>query len=573
MRARTRVMTALLAAVSVVFAGLAAAAPASAADGFTYFQMRGDVGDYIAGPTDYSYFAPTATIGATLTTGSAFVSVREGSHWWYIDVRAPQGEEFVAGTTYNDAQRASFAVAPHPGLDIYGDGRGCNTVSGSFTVLEYEKDAGTGDVTRFVATFEQHCDEGTPAARGTVAWNAAKSPVTITSTTPATAILNGPVTVSGKLTDLAGPVPGAAVTVTRPDGAGGTVTLPATTGAGGSFSVQDTIGVTSQTYTVSYAGDAGHYAKSRTITVKPVKVSTAFSLSAPTTTVKRGTTYSLSGSLKGGGVGLAGVTVTLVRTDLAGSRTLYLKTSASGKFVVKDTPAVGGKVTWRATWPGTSRYAAPKPGTRTVTVSRTSTSLSISSNATTYGYGATARLTVHLGTTYTNRTVSVFARKTITGKTTLIKTATVGSTGNLVLSVPVTSKTVYSVKFAGDYRSLPAADSRTVNVRSKVVVTLSGFYGKSGSTYLFRTGTNIPVTVTVWPKREGPCVSLVAQRQSGGSWVTTASLSCAPLSAISTTYATLYTNGATGNGRIMASIGADAYAASGSSGWVYFRTG
>jgi hypothetical protein len=573
MRIRRRALTSALAAVAVVAAGLVAAAPAHAVDGLTYFQMRGDAGDYIAGPTTYSYTAPTADINATLTGGTAYVSVAEGSHWWFIDLRAPQGEEFVAGTTYTDAQRASFAVAPHPGIDIYGDGRGCNTVSGSFSVLEFEKDAGTGDVTRFAATFEQHCEGGTAAARGTIAWNAAKSPVTIASTTPTTAILNGPVTVSGKLTDLVGPVSGAAVTVTRPAAGGGTVTLNATTGADGSFSVQDTIGTTAQTYTVTYSGDASHYEKSRTITVTPVKVPTAFALTAPTTTLKRGTTYSLAGSLKGAGVGIAGATVTLVRTDLRGSKTIYVKTSSSGKFVVKDTPTIGGAVTWRATWPGTARYATPKPGTRTINVARTSTSLSITTNATSYAYGATARITVHLGTTYNNRTVSVFARKTITGKTTLIKTATVGSTGNLVLSVPVTSKTLYSVKFAGDYRYLPAADSRTVNVRSKVVVTLSGAYGRSGSTYLYRVGENVPVTVTVWPKREGPCVSLVAQRQSGSSWVTTATLSCAPLSAISTTYATLYTNGASGNGRIMASIGSDAYASAGSSPWVYFRTG
>jgi len=575
MRACTRVLTALLAAVSVVFAGLAAAAPASAADGFTYFEMRGDAGDYIAGPRDYRYTEADSTFGPSFATGSAYISVVQGSytHWWYLNLRAPAGEDFVAGTTYTGAQRASFAEPPHPGLDVYGDGRGCNTVSGSFTVLEYEKDAGTGDVTRFAATFEQHCEGGTAAARGTIAWNATRSPVTIASTTPATAILDGPVTVSGTLTDAAGPLVGAAVTVSRPAAGGGTVELPATTGAGGAFSVQDTIGSTTQTYTVDFAGDASHYPVSRTITVKPVKVATAFALSGPSSAVKRGASYTLSGKLKGAGVGIAGATVTLTRTDLAGTRTVYLKTTSTGSFSYKDVATVGGTIAWRATWPGTSRYAAPKPGTRNVTVSRSATSLSITSNASTYAYGAKATVTVRLGSTYNNRTVSVFARKATTGTTTLLKTAKVGTTGTLTLSVPVTSKTVYSVKFTGDYRYLPAAASRSVGVRSKIVVTLSGAYGRSGSTYLYRAGTNVPVTVSVFPKRYPGCVSLVAQRQSGGTWVTTATLSCANLSTLSTTYATLYTNGATGNGRIKASIASDAYATGTSSAWVYFRTG
>jgi hypothetical protein len=38
---------------------------------------------------------------------------------------------------YADAQRADFASAGHPGLDVSFDHRGCNTVTGNFTVNEF----------------------------------------------------------------------------------------------------------------------------------------------------------------------------------------------------------------------------------------------------------------------------------------------------------------------------------------------------------------------------------------------------------------------------------------------------
>ena len=49
--------------------------------------------------------------------------------------RRPDGQTLTAGTTYANATRYPFNGSG-PGLAIYGEGRGCNTLTGSFTVTE-----------------------------------------------------------------------------------------------------------------------------------------------------------------------------------------------------------------------------------------------------------------------------------------------------------------------------------------------------------------------------------------------------------------------------------------------------
>ncbi|HYY59341.1 MAG TPA: carboxypeptidase regulatory-like domain-containing protein, partial [Pyrinomonadaceae bacterium] len=57
-----------------------------------------------------------------------------------------------------------------PGLEIAGDGRGCNTLTGSFTVHEVTLDysGSSPKVLTFAASFEQHCEGGPAALIGTL---------------------------------------------------------------------------------------------------------------------------------------------------------------------------------------------------------------------------------------------------------------------------------------------------------------------------------------------------------------------------------------------------------------------
>jgi len=82
---------------------------------------------------------------------------------------------------YNNAQRAAFADPGHPGLDVAFDGRGANTLTGSFEVLDlaYTKLAGDyWQLDRLKVNFVQYSDGQPEAIRGTVTYNAVPEPAT-----------------------------------------------------------------------------------------------------------------------------------------------------------------------------------------------------------------------------------------------------------------------------------------------------------------------------------------------------------------------------------------------------------
>ena len=93
-----------------------------------------------------------------------------GSTWWTLDFKARDGVELIAGP-YEGATRYPFQSPATPGLDVSGSGRGCNTLTGRFDVLEAVY-AADGSVQKFAADFEQHCEGATPALRGSVRYNA-----------------------------------------------------------------------------------------------------------------------------------------------------------------------------------------------------------------------------------------------------------------------------------------------------------------------------------------------------------------------------------------------------------------
>lgn len=65
---------------------------------------------------------------------------------------------------YQMAQRVFSESPGHPGMDIGGDGRGCNTIGGGFQVHELEKADST--LLRVTISFEQHCEPDTDDPQG-----------------------------------------------------------------------------------------------------------------------------------------------------------------------------------------------------------------------------------------------------------------------------------------------------------------------------------------------------------------------------------------------------------------------
>lgn len=83
---------------------------------------------------------------------------------------------------YEDAERADFATPGHPGLDIEFQNRGCNIVTGRFSVEQatFGTDStGAPTIRTFAATFEQHCEGAVPALFGTFTFDANPPPAPV----------------------------------------------------------------------------------------------------------------------------------------------------------------------------------------------------------------------------------------------------------------------------------------------------------------------------------------------------------------------------------------------------------
>ena len=105
----------------------------------------------------------------------------EESTYWHLDFEAAGGGAPAVGV-YEGATRYPFNGPTEPGLDVGGDGRGCNNLTGRFEVFEAEYGPG-GEVLRFSADFEQHCEGAAPALRrAACAGTPPSGPATRTST-------------------------------------------------------------------------------------------------------------------------------------------------------------------------------------------------------------------------------------------------------------------------------------------------------------------------------------------------------------------------------------------------------
>src|SRR5436305_2000111 len=164
--------------------------------------------------------------------------------WWSAEFVPAAGDILVAGETYANATRYPFSGSG-PGLDVSGMGRGCNTLTGSFTVNS-ARFAADGTLKNASISFVQHCEGGTPALHGTFAfragdntppapWMVATTPVPAPPPPP-----TSPPTISG-FTPTSGQ-PGTSVTITGTNLSGATgVTFG---GASASFSVDSSIRIT-----------------------------------------------------------------------------------------------------------------------------------------------------------------------------------------------------------------------------------------------------------------------------------------------------------------------------------------
>jgi len=144
-------------------------ASAAAATTTTFLNMSGEPGDFILGGQQRAFTPDNAVFSETYDGSLLQVNVNTPApafEFWTVVLAAPPGSPLVPGT-YSDAVSAFIRGPGQNGIDIFGDGRGCDFTSGSFTVNE----AIYGPhnyVQTFDATFTQFCDNASGPLTGEV---------------------------------------------------------------------------------------------------------------------------------------------------------------------------------------------------------------------------------------------------------------------------------------------------------------------------------------------------------------------------------------------------------------------
>ncbi|HEY4819030.1 MAG TPA: Calx-beta domain-containing protein [Candidatus Acidoferrum sp.] len=180
-------MTRLGVILTIVVLILATCASAGAAS--TLLILNSQSGDYIGGGITQTFTPGDGTFAVNPTyNGGAQVSFQTPnfSSWWYLDFGPPSGQALKVGE-YEGAQRFAFHSPTRPGIDVSGNGRGCNTIAGRFLVSDITF-APNGSIQTLAVDFEQHCEGATPALSGSVRYNSIVSVVPRVSVADATAL-------------------------------------------------------------------------------------------------------------------------------------------------------------------------------------------------------------------------------------------------------------------------------------------------------------------------------------------------------------------------------------------------
>lgn len=136
-----------------------------------FVYLNSQPGDWIGQGQQQTLTTADGTFSVLADAGGVDISFEgfDPGIFWDLSFGPPTGKTFTRGE-YEGAQRFAFHAPPKPGIDVYGDGRGCGTDAGRFLVsdLAFAQD---GSLERFAVDFEQHCEGAPPALYGSVRYN------------------------------------------------------------------------------------------------------------------------------------------------------------------------------------------------------------------------------------------------------------------------------------------------------------------------------------------------------------------------------------------------------------------
>jgi hypothetical protein len=137
--------------------------------------------------------------------------------------------------------------------------------------------------------------------------------------------------------------------------------------------------------------------------------------------------------------------------------------------------------------------------------------------------GRQIRVTAHLGSPTTNRTVTLYARPYRLDRYKLTSHAVDATSGNISATPTVRRRTTYSARFTGDDTYAPAVARVVVRARAVIGERLTGGYATEGAFRIYHAGAHPVLVAHLHPQLDGVCLWFKAQRRFSGSWHTVAS--------------------------------------------------
>lgn len=126
--------------------------------------LDSDAGDYIGQGLRKDYAGDTSTFAVSGNAGYLVYNASGQRDAWSAILRPPTGRTLAPGVY----PISRFGDAGSVGFDFGGNGRGCNRVSGSIAIKAVDVDPLTGLVAGLSADFEQRCEAGATALRGSI---------------------------------------------------------------------------------------------------------------------------------------------------------------------------------------------------------------------------------------------------------------------------------------------------------------------------------------------------------------------------------------------------------------------
>ena len=145
-----------------------AAPPGATPASGTYVYLDSDPGDYIGAGTRVTYTPLDAVIRVSTSTSRVSFDIQQGDGFGNGDFQGPSTISQLERGYYPNLTRYPFHDPAFGGLDWFGNGRGCNTLTGWFVV---DNVAWSGTALAAIdLRFEQHCEGASPALHGQVHW-------------------------------------------------------------------------------------------------------------------------------------------------------------------------------------------------------------------------------------------------------------------------------------------------------------------------------------------------------------------------------------------------------------------